>query len=271
VAVMVGVAVQYFRDDEPSLIHSLVPDNTRYDPDLINQAWHDYGAQIGVWRLMDILDRHGIRASGPLNTEACLHYPEIVAAGVARGWDFMATAAHAAVRMRDLDAEAEQNQVLDAIKQLESSLGRRPKGWVTPAFAESPRTLDIVAQAGLEYTIDYHCDDQPTVLTARDGSVIAIPYSMEINDIGACLRFSMTAPEFEQLLRSQFDYLYAESATQPRFMSIGLHTYVGGQAHRAKHIDSALEYMKQHQDVWWPTAGEVNAWIRESTGATSSV
>ncbi|MEV0700102.1 hypothetical protein AB0I53_19645 [Saccharopolyspora sp. NPDC050389] len=32
-------------------------------PDLLNHGWRDYGARVGFWRVMESLDRHGIRAS----------------------------------------------------------------------------------------------------------------------------------------------------------------------------------------------------------------
>ena len=47
------------------------------------RAWaqRDYGNRVGIWRLMDVLSKHGIRASPTLNSDICDHHPQIVRAG----------------------------------------------------------------------------------------------------------------------------------------------------------------------------------------------
>jgi hypothetical protein len=46
-----------------------------------NWAVRDYGNHIGIWRLMEVLSRYGIRASAALNSEVCDHHPEIIEEG----------------------------------------------------------------------------------------------------------------------------------------------------------------------------------------------
>ena len=41
-------------------------------------AVRDYGDRIGIWRIMEVLTRYGIRASAALNSEVCDHHPEII-------------------------------------------------------------------------------------------------------------------------------------------------------------------------------------------------
>src|SRR5579875_2946331 len=36
-------------------------------PDTLNAPWREYGARVGFWRMLDMLDRLGIRASVNLN------------------------------------------------------------------------------------------------------------------------------------------------------------------------------------------------------------
>ena len=55
-------------------------------PDPLNHGWRDYGSRVGIWRVIDGLDRHGTRASALVNSEAAERYPQIVAAGRARDW-----------------------------------------------------------------------------------------------------------------------------------------------------------------------------------------
>ena len=52
-------------------------------------AMRDYGARVGVWRIAEVLCKHGVRATVALNSEVCDVYPQIVAAGVELGWEFI--------------------------------------------------------------------------------------------------------------------------------------------------------------------------------------
>jgi hypothetical protein len=44
------------------------------------RAWaqRDYGNRVGIWRLMDLLSKHGVRASPTLNSDICDHHPQIL-------------------------------------------------------------------------------------------------------------------------------------------------------------------------------------------------
>src|SRR5438067_13549719 len=65
VAVYIGLNVEHFLLGRPST--SIWPGTADLVPDALNHGWRDYGARVGFWRVADILDRHGIRASVLLN------------------------------------------------------------------------------------------------------------------------------------------------------------------------------------------------------------
>ena len=63
-----------------------------------------------------------------------------------------------------------------------------------------------------------------------------IPYTLDTNDLkfGAPVSYG-SGDDFFTHLRDSFDQLYEEGTTQPKMLSIGLHTrLVGGPAARAR-------------------------------------
>jgi allantoinase len=46
-------------------------------PDVPGWSARDYGNRVGVFRLMQVLDRHGVRATVALNSELCAQHPAI--------------------------------------------------------------------------------------------------------------------------------------------------------------------------------------------------
>ncbi len=145
---------------------------------------------------------------------------------------------------------------------IESATGKAAKGWLGPYVSETYNTPDLLAEAGIEYLCDFCCDDQPFEMNVKTGSLISMPYSVECNDLPLALYFGATGRDMGQLIRDQFDVLYAEGADNARVLPICLHTFIAGQPFRWKHISKALEYIAGHRDVWHPTGGEVNDWYR---------
>src|SRR5574340_79925 len=73
VALWVNPNVEFFGLDDvmPSNSNERVsPEHARV-PNVRNWSLRDYGNRIGVWRLMEILSRFGIRASAALNSDVC--------------------------------------------------------------------------------------------------------------------------------------------------------------------------------------------------------
>jgi hypothetical protein len=79
VAIYVGLNVEHFQVDRPST--SIFEGTASLVPDPLNYGWRDYGPRVAIWRLMESLDRHRIRASVLLNSAVCTRYPQIIEAG----------------------------------------------------------------------------------------------------------------------------------------------------------------------------------------------
>lgn len=266
VALTVYVNVQHFPCDKPEVVHALVPATANFQPDVLNQTWRDYGMRVGIWRLFEILGRRGVRASALLNRDVCREYPQAVEEGNRLGWEWLAMSHHGGSYLAGLGEAEETAAVKEVLDDIARFTGKRPRGWLTPCFAESMQTPDVLAAAGIDYLCDYTCDDQPIPLKVKAGRLTALPYSTEINDIASFLGMGVSGADFGTMIRDQFDVLYREGATNARVMPICLHTFLMGQAFRAKHLDEALGYIMSHKDVWATTAGELYDWYRRSTG-----
>ena len=59
VAVWVIPNIEHFHYDKPAM--SMTPMTMGFEPDVLNYAWRDYGARVGVWRVMEVMERQGFR------------------------------------------------------------------------------------------------------------------------------------------------------------------------------------------------------------------
>ncbi len=229
-------------------------------PDVSSYAQRDYGNRVGVWRLMDLLDKYGLRATVALNADVCRFEPQIVRAGMARNWEWMGHGITNSQRLTGLDPAQERETVRATVETITAFTGQAPKGWLGPGLGETYETPDVLAEHGIEYVCDWCADDQPFPLRVRQGRLISVPYTLELNDLPAFLRRNCTPEQFYRFICDQFDVLYEEGARSGRVMALALHPFVTGQPYRLKWLDRALEYITRHKQVWLTTGGEIAAW-----------
>ena len=250
VAFYVGLNIEHFLPGKPST--SIWP--LDIDPDPLNHGWRDYGARVGIWRTIDILDRYGVRASALLNSDVAQHNPEIIKAGVERDWAWLAHGRTNSILHTGYEPEEERRVLTEITDTIETATGQRPRGWMGPGLTETHNTPQLLAELGYQYVLDWTNDDQPYRLNVP--GMLSVPYTVELNDLGLFLR-GLTGPDFLQMVKDQYDVLRDESAGTGRVMALALHPFVIGQAFRAKYLDLALEYISAQPDVWMTTSDAI--------------
>jgi peptidoglycan/xylan/chitin deacetylase (PgdA/CDA1 family) len=233
-------------------------------PDVPTWSSRDYGNRVGVFRLMEVLDRHGIRATVALNSELCTEHPKIIEEGNKRQWEWMGHCESNTRRLNEAPPGDEPRIIKNALATIERVTGQRPRGWLGSGLQETWDTLDLLAAERCDYVCDWTNDDQPYIMVLDGGrTLISVPYSHEINDKPAFERFHRTADEFRQMICRQFDVLYREGAKSGRVMAIALHPYLTGVPHRIGAFEAALEHISKHDRVWKTTGAEIARHFRE--------
>jgi len=235
-------------------------------PEVQHFAQRDYGARIGVFRIMDALSKRNIKGSVTLNSEVCDFYPEIMEDAMALDWEFLGHNQSNTRRLHDIPPETEQQVIHDALRRITETTGVRPKGWLGSGMSETWNTLDYLASEGIEYVGDWVNDDQPYFMEVNGKQLISLPYTAEINDLPQ-FRAGRSNEEFEAMGKAAFDRLYIEGETSGRVMAIAIHPFVIGVSHRIWVLESILDHIAGHEKVWFATGSEIiNAW--RNSGAT---
>src|SRR5215204_1031607 len=141
VALVVAPNIEFFHIDKviPGAVNSLLPDVTGY-------ALRDYGSRIGVFRMMDVLDKHGVRATVLLNADVCEHHPAIIDEGKKRNWEWLGHGVTNNIRINQYPADEERSVIRQIRDTIKSSTGQAPRGWLGPGGGdESAQTLDHLA------------------------------------------------------------------------------------------------------------------------------
>ena len=259
VAVWVIPNIEHFLFDRPSTRLTNLPVN----PDVLNYSWRDYGVRVGIWRMMEVMERYGVKGTVALNSDVCARYPRIIEEGKKLGWEWMGHGNNNSTLFAGQSEAEERALIKDVVTTISKSVGKAPRGWLSPALSETMRTLDILAENGIEYVGNWVNDDQPYPMRVKKGSMIAMPYSVEINDIPALLDLHQSPETFGQMICDQFDVLYEDGAQTGRVMSICLHPFLVGYPHRSKYFAKALHHITSRQEVWLTTGGAIVDWYKE--------
>ncbi len=228
-------------------------------PDVLGYGIRDYGNRVGVWRMFEVMDRHDIRCTVSISISVLEHYPEIFEACEQRRWDYLCHGVYNSRYLWNLAEDEERGVIADCVDTYRRATGRQLAGWFGPAASFTLNSPDLLAEAGFKYCTDWYHDDQPFPMKVRQGRLITVPYSMDIND-AIEYRHPTEGEEFARMIRDYFDTVYREGAENGRVMCIAVHPYIFGQPHRIKHLDSALAYILGHDGVWQATGEEIADW-----------
>ena len=223
--------------------------------DVRNNPRNDYGLRVAVWRLFDIFSERRITHTIALNSAVCNFYPEIIEAAKARGDEFMGHGITNSEHLNTVPPAQAADIVRRTVDTIRTSSGQRVRGWLGPGLNEGEGTLDALKANGIEYVCDWGtADDQPFQM--RNG-LYAVPYTVDINDIGLIDRLGTPASTFGQYIVDAFDTLYREGETQARVLPIALHPYLIGAPHRVPHLIKAIDYIRGHDRVWFARGGDI--------------
>jgi allantoinase len=255
VAVWVIPNIEHFLFDRPST--SITAVTTSLVPDVLNYSWRDYGVRVGIWRMMEVMEKNGVKGTVALNSDVCEHYPRIIEEGNKLGWEWMGHGTNNSTLI-NRQTEVEENQLISTVvNTIKNSTGKPPRGWLSPALSESHRTLDVLAANGIQYVANWVNDEQPYPMRVKSGAMLSMPYSIELNDIPVFLDAGQSPETFGRMICDQFDVLYEDGAKSGRVMSICLHPFLIGHPNRSKYFDKALQHITSRQEVWVTRGGEI--------------
>jgi peptidoglycan/xylan/chitin deacetylase (PgdA/CDA1 family) len=219
----------------------------------------NYGGAVGIWRLMDIFDRHGIKATIGTNGLAVEKWPETIRALHGAGHEISSHGMTNDHHMTDLTPEQQREEVRACTRVIEACTGVRPVGWAGPGNLVTEETLGIVAAEGYTWFGDAFDDDVPYVANVGGTRIAVIPKLNYANDWRAWSGGLGNATTYFEGFKTSFDYIYQEGLRgRVGAIDVILHAELGGRPNIAAAFEAMIRYTKQYQDeVWIPRRREL--------------
>ena len=231
---------------------------------LAMESMYEYGSRVGIWRVIDLLERYGLKATFFACAVAVEQNPQLAEAIVA-GNHCVVSHGYRWEEVFRLTRDEEREHIRLAVESFERTLGRRPRGWYC-RYGPSINTRElIIEEGGFTYDCDAYNDDLPYFVHTSGRDHLVVPYSPDTNDYRFWQSPGLTTgTQFFDYLKDSFDVLYAEGANRPRMLSIGLHPRIIGRPGRISGLEQFLQYTQDFQDVAYLTRDEIaDAWLAE--------
>src|SRR6478672_156525 len=193
-----------------------------------------YGMRAGLWRVLDALQRHGVKSTFWMCGYAVERVPALARAVVEAGHEAACHGWRWRPHSDFNDVESERRSLEQCIHTMQSATGTRPVGFYCRG-SQSAFTRDLLIDLGFEYDSNALDDDLPYWTRSASGRMIlALPYAMDTND----MKFYhpngfVTSDEFVSYVRDAIDALLEEGTRgRPKMLNIGYHLRIAGRPAR---------------------------------------
>jgi len=226
-------------------------------PDMLLKSADEYGER-GLWRLVDLLDKHHVTATGVCSGLAVERYPEVVNA-FKQGSGGREICAHSwaqDITSYRLNREQMRANVRKCVDVITKVTGDRPVGWVSPGGQQNEHTLPVLAEEDFLWLGDHANTDSPFVLKSGDKKMVGMTTPFHTNDT-MYVRGWCPPSHYVELFCRSFDVLYEEGS---QVIGAVAHSTIYGNPFGVWAYDQVIKYVKSFPDVWITTRREIAEW-----------
>jgi peptidoglycan-N-acetylglucosamine deacetylase len=227
-------------------------------PGVLSQG--TYGAKVAVPLILELLDRHELKATFFIPGRVGERHPhrvrEIVAAGHEVG---LHGYTHTSPQNLTLDQEREE---LEKATQILTDLGASPAGYRSPSWEFSPHTVELLAEAELRYSSNFMDDIRPYV--HPNSNLVELPVQWILDD-APHFWFANDTWNKKMATTGEVRQIWEEEFLGIRRLGgvciFTMHPQIIGRPSRLAFLDAFMSFVKGHDDVQIRPCAEIAAGV----------
>ena len=234
------------------------------NPSIGAMSQGEYGARVGLQRVVDLIDRHNIPASFFIPAVSLILQPDMVDVIQQSGRHEFGVHGWIHELNTELDADTERDLVGRATDYLENVTGRRPVGYRAPSWNFSPNTLRIIKEFGFLYDSSLMADDRPYELLQNGEAtgIVELPVEWILDDAPLLnpRGTSYTSPrDLLQVYIDEFDQAYEEGT----MFLLTTHPHIIGHRSRILILEELISHIQSVGNAWFATHEQVARYVLE--------
>ena len=220
--------------------------------DLQARSWAEYGPRVGAWRILDILAEAGVRAVFYVSGVLAERYPVLMRAIADAGHSVAGHSWGQNIIPATQTPEDEARDLERCMTVLTETTGVAPRGWLSPRCTPSQNTTALLAERGFGWHADFFDSDLPRIEATRSGPIVAVPFTMEVNDMPLSVRYGQEPDAFPRALE-KIAAGWPRLGSRAGCIDVTVHAHVFGRPAGALAFIEALEVAKRYAEWAWLT------------------
>lgn len=235
----------------------------RYVETLTPVSRGQYGAKVGMPRILKFLKRHEIPATFFVPGFTANLYPEIIREISKMGHEI---ANHGYYHENPTDFIGKPEKEREILKRgndtIEHICGIRPVGYRSPGWDLNICTPDLLLKEGIMYDSSLMDQEIPYILkTDKMTALVELPIDWLLDDY---VHFQFSPPSITglsapskvmEIWMGEFDGYYEDGGC----FILTMHPQVIGRSHRMHMLDTLVQHIKSKNGVWFATCRDVAA------------
>lgn len=162
------------------------------------------------------------------------------------------------------DREKEDN-ISISTQSIERATGQRPHGWISPRITSDLDVQRRLSRHGYKWHGDALDDDLPYLQKFSDSEIMAIPVTIDFNDLPHAMRFGRTPEQFVQMFMNTLDKLL-ESNRETLILDVIVHGHCYGRPAGAWAFEEIVKRCSEEKELWLTTRGKIFNYVRPFFG-----
>ncbi len=233
----------------------------------------EFGAEVGVPRLLDLFDRYDIKATFCTPSHTMMTFPDRMHDILDAGHE---VAAHGCYHesIPTIDTDHERELMVKQLAQYQHIIGGRPRGYRSPAWDFSDTTLSLLEEFGFDWDSSlmgrefdpYH--PRPVTTDWMEGNtfgapspILEIPVSWYLDDFPPMeyvAGLNQGLGDHDVLYRRWKDIFdYANQLPTPTVYALTLHPQCSGRSFLIAMLEKLIQHMNNTNNVWYCTLSDI--------------
>jgi len=227
-------------------------------------SWAHYGPVRGIERLLGVLERVERRANVMVSGIFAERSPQVVQTIAAAGHDLVAHGYAQEIVPAKLSRQDNEANIASTTELLHSVAGIKPQGWISPRGTPGMDHARLLLEAGYDWHGDAFDDDRPYLQVFPNGGIVAIPLTMEINDLPHAMRYGRSPRQFVEAFEDLLDHV--RRGDEALTIDVTAHAHVYGRPAGAWAYEAIARKVRDLDDVWIATRSEIALHVRQVLG-----
>jgi peptidoglycan/xylan/chitin deacetylase (PgdA/CDA1 family) len=232
-------------------------------PDLNARGWAEYAYRRGVFRVLDSFAHCGVKATVLVCGLLAERYPAIVQKIAEAGHEVAAHSYTMDMMSIYMNEDEERRNIRRNVELIEKAIGKRPVGWANPRGTPSPNTARLLTEEGFDWHGDTLNDDLPYLVKYGTKSIVAIPGTMEVNDLPLAMKHGQPPNVFLENFENWLKYVRKREKGAVK-IDPTVHAHCFGRPAGIWAFERCMEIARKSKDVWIGTRAEAAAHVRKA-------